>query len=326
MPAPSLDLQRSQGLSFPIRVISFTIALAACVARFPATADEGTKLPPGVVATVDGVPIYKADIDNRLWRESGSVDLDYAVNAQVVLAEAAKRGISVSPEEIQSRIADYKTTFITAPGHTPRDWEAFVNRYGMKQIEAQQRNDILVQRIGDDEAKKAALTPAEKGRVFADLERAAHKVHAKIVLVGIGDEFGGRTAADARTRANEAKSKVDGGAKWDDVCLEFSDDVSTRPNAGDLGFVTRDQVDKALEDALFAAQTGPASRNVVQVKNGFVVFEVLERTDNPPTEADKAKALDETLKRKREIAKQPQNWFGPTRDSYHIERLLPYRR
>lgn len=324
--APPMYLERSQGLSFPTRVISFAFAVTVSALRLPGAAAQTPKLPPGVVATVDGIPIYKSEIDNRLWRESGSVTLDYVVNMQIVLEEAKKRGIVVSPEDLQARIADYKTAFITAAGHTPRDWQAFVNRYGMAQIEAQQRNDLLVQKINEDEAKRAVLTPAEKDRVLADLERAAHKVHPRIVFVGYGAEFGGRSAADASSRADEAKAKIDGGAKWDDVCLEYSDDVSTRSHGGDLGFVTREQVDKALEDAMFGAQPGAASRRVVPVANGFTVLEVIERTDTPPSEADKAKALDDTLKRKRELARQPQNWFGPIKETYHIERLLPYRR
>lgn len=297
-----------------------------CAGHMPGLAAQAPKLPPGVVATVDGIPIYKSEIDDHLWRESGSVGVDYIVNMQIVTEEARKRGIVVSPEEIQARISDYKTAFITAPGHTPPDWQAFVTRYGMKQIEAQQRNDLLVQRIGEDEAKKAALTPDEKARVLADLERAAHKAHPRIIFVGYGPEYGGRSESDASSRVAEAKSKIDGGAKWDAVCQLYSDDVSTRTHGGDLGSVTRDQLDKALEEAVFAAKATEPARGIVKVESGYTLFEVLERTDSPPSEADKTKALDDTLQRKRDLVKQPQNWFGPTKMSYHVVELLPYRR
>lgn len=312
---------RLPDVAAPVAVLLFAGAVGALAQEEPAA-----RLPPGVVAVVNGIPISEARVSDRLWRESGSVILDYTIKAEIVREEARRRGIAVSPEEIRSRMSDYKTAFITAPGHTPRDWELFTRRFGLSNIEAQQTNDLLVRKIGEDEAKRCVLSEADKTRVLDDLQRAAHSVHARILLVGTGPEFGGRTEADAKARAQEAMAKIAGGTSWQDACIAYSDDVSTRTHGGDLGFVTRDQVDKPLEDELFRATPGPDSRFLVRVPSGYVVAAALERKDNPPPQADIDKAMDEALKRKKQLATEITTWYPEVEKSYAIERLLPYRR
>jgi parvulin-like peptidyl-prolyl isomerase len=102
--------------------------------------------------------------------------------------------------------------------------------------------------------------------------------------------------------------------------------VSTRTHAGDLGFVTRDQVERPLEDALFAAKSGPDVRQIVRLAQGYAVVDILGRQDAPTQEADKQKALDDTLKRKQALAREFTTWFPEVEKSYPVERLLPYRR
>ena len=310
-------------MKLPVSVNSFSRVLMAVSVFTYAGSVRG--MPPGAVATVNGVPVLKSTIDDHLWRESGSKTLDFMIRSQIIYAEAVKRGIALSPEDLQARMLDYKTTFLTA-GHTPLDWVNFVKQYGLKYIEDRQRDDLLAIRIGDDEARKTVLAPDDEARVRADLTRAAHKVHGRIVLVGIGPEFGGRLEAAAKERANAAKAALDSGKAWDAVCLEYSDDVSTRTHAGDLGFVTKEQIEKPLEDFLFSAKPGPDPRQVLRLGSGYVVAEVVERKDTLPTDAEIKKAMDETLTRKKGLAKEVATWFPKAEKSYLVQRLLPYRR
>lgn len=305
--------------------------IAFCCASLPwfqsnAFAAEGARLPAGIVASVNGIQIPTTKISDRLWRESGSVTLDHAVTSEIVRQEARKQGITVSPDEIHIRIAEYKAAFMSAAGHTPRDWELFIKRYGMAEIERRHTDDLLAMKLGEAHASQASLTDAERARVQADLARGAHKVHARIILVGTGREFDGRPDSVAKARAEEALAKIAGGTAWTEVCTEYSDDVSTRPSGGDLGFVTREQVEKPLEDILFTVKSGPESRQIVHVKSGYVVAEALGRKDEPPTEEIVRKAMEDTLKRKKDLAREVTTWFPVVAKSYRVERLLPYRR
>jgi parvulin-like peptidyl-prolyl isomerase len=278
-----------------------------------------------VVATVDGQPIRQSAIEERMWRETGAVYTDYAVRRAIVRAEAKKRGIVVPPDELARLMEEYHARFNSVAGRQPRDWDLFVERFGLKNIEDRQLDEALGNRIGEDEARKAVLSPEEKQRVLSDLERAAHKVHARQILIGYGAEYGGRTEAQAKALATEVKSKLEGGMSWEDAARDYSDDISTRTTGGDLGFFTRDQMVKPLEDAAFASASDTTTIHVIAVPNGYDVFQVLAREDNPPTEAEKQTAMDETLARKREMVKQPGYWYPIVQKQYQTVTEMPYR-
>jgi parvulin-like peptidyl-prolyl isomerase len=310
-----------------LRIHRATLAaaiIAAAAAR--AAAQTAPTLPAGVVATVNGQPISASRIEDRLWRGWGTVYTGYAIRRDVVRAEARKRGITVTPEEVQTAVTEYQTRFNSVSGRQPRDWELFIARFGRKNIEERQRDELFSTKIGDDEAKKAVLTPEEKQRVLDDLERAAHKVHVRHILVGYGAEYENRTEPAAKARAAEVQAKLAAGASWDDAAKEYSDDVATRATGGDLGFFTRDQVVKPLEDAAFASASDTQTIHVIAVPSGYDVFQVMEREDKPPTDADTQKAMDETLARKREIVKQPGYWYPIVAKQYKTVIELPYER
>jgi foldase protein PrsA len=277
-----------------------------------------------VVARVNGVPVSEAAVADRLWREFGPTFVDVAVKQTVVRAEAKARGITVTPEELEQRMTDYHAAFTSAPGHQPQDWDDFVARFTLKRIEEQQRDDLLARKIGEAESKAASLTDEEKARALADLDRDAHQVRISAVFVGAGVEYGGRSDSDAHARAEGARSKLAGGAAWNDAAAEYSDDVSTRKRGGDMGFLTRGQMLPELEAAAFETTAGSSTVRLVKVDGGYCVFQVAERKDTPPTEADKAAALEKTLQRKRGIVAQVDSWYPDAERRMVIQKRLPY--
>lgn len=311
----------------PRAPVAALLTLSPALVGIPATAETpAPRLPAGVVATVDGHPIRTADVTDRLWRDWGSVYTDYAVRRVVVRDEARKRGITVTPKELEDFMTEYRNRFNSVAGRQPRDWELFLERYGIENVRERQRDEILSDKIGEDVAKGATLDAAEKQRVMDDLKRAAHKIHLRHVLIGYGPEYENRTEGQARSLAEQVKEKLEGGLSWEDAVKQYSDDVATRGAAGDLGFITRDQVVKPLEDAAFASADDTKTIHLITVPAGFDIFQVMGREDKPPTEADIQKAMDETLARKREIVKKPNYWYPIVAKGYKTVTELPWQR
>jgi parvulin-like peptidyl-prolyl isomerase len=72
--------------------------------------------------------------------------------------------------------------------------------------------------------------------------------------------------AEARTKANDARADVEGGAKWEDVVSSVSTDVSTREQGGDLGWVQKD--DGSLDEGLLKAAFELEPNGVTEVVEG----------------------------------------------------------
>jgi len=280
------------------------------------------------VAAVNGVTIPRKAVVDRLWRESGPVMAERFANQVIVRAEARKRGITVTSEEVQERITEFRTAFMSFPGRQPNDWTDFLQRVGQKNLEDDVAIQILTAKVGEYEAARTELTDAEKAHVMDDLERAAHTVKARQILVGVGPQFANRTDEQALARASEALRKLTGGAKWDEVTLEYSDDVSTREEGGALDTVTREQLNREFEDAAFAMKAGEISQAPVKTPVGYVIIAVDERIDTPITEEKKTSALAEVLKRKRDRMANPDGsgWFTVAKSHYKIVTEMPWER
>jgi parvulin-like peptidyl-prolyl isomerase len=95
-----------------------------------------------------------------------------------------------------------------------------------------------------------------------------------------------QTAA-AKAKAEQALKDIQGGKTWEDVAKTVSTDSATAAQAGDLGWLTRDdsQTDEALLDAAFGA-TADAPTAVVQGEDG--IFRFARVTDIVPEVVDDA--------------------------------------
>jgi len=77
-----------------------------------------------------------------------------------------------------------------------------------------------------------------------------------------------RTREEACLRAIEARDKLVGGAEFDDVVKEFSDEPGAATRSGSLGSVERAQLAKPFADAAFELSVNQMS-DVVETESGF---------------------------------------------------------
>ncbi|MBI3260802.1 peptidylprolyl isomerase [Candidatus Berkelbacteria bacterium] len=79
------------------------------------------------------------------------------------------------------------------------------------------------------------------------------------------------------SRAKQVIEKLKGGATFEDVAKEFSEDKDSRDKGGELGFIHRGQINDAVFNAAAAATVGQFSEQPVKSDIGFHVIRVDER-------------------------------------------------
>lgn len=84
-----------------------------------------------------------------------------------------------------------------------------------------------------------------------------------------------RTREEARARAEECLRKIRGGASFEEMVKEYSDEPGAAERNGDLGVFDRSQMVKAFGDAAFSLKVGEVSE-IVETIFGF---HIIKRTE-----------------------------------------------
>lgn len=121
----------------------------------------------------------------------------------------------------------------------------------------------------------APPNPAERP---TENKGALAKVRASHVLIaykGAARTQATRTKDEAKKLADQLLTRLRGGAKFDEVAKELSDDPSAKSRGGDLGVFDRFTMTKNFAEAAFGLQVGQMS-GVVETEFGF---HIIKRTE-----------------------------------------------
>jgi len=189
--------------------------------------------------------------------------MQFLIQSEWVQQEAEKQNVKVSDAEVKSSFAEQKK----ASFPTDKAYQAFLKTSGMNEedilfrVKLQAIQEKLTQKVTKDATKVSDEDVSEyyekNKKRFAQPERR----DLRIVL----------TKSEAK--ANEAKSALDGGEKFTKVVKDYSIDEASKAQGGKLPAVAKGQQEKALDEAVFAAERGTLE-GPVKTQFGWYVFEV----------------------------------------------------
>lgn len=140
------------------------------------------KSQPGMflAATVNGKPILKSELNKRLTDRFGEQMLEALISEQLIVDEAQKRGISVTPEEIQAKITEIEGTLqgsmsldesLKVQGITRGEFE--------KQIQIQLMIDKMFSGSASVSAEQIDQFITDQGDSLVATEPAAQRIEAE---------------------------------------------------------------------------------------------------------------------------------------------------
>ncbi|MEM1089608.1 MAG: SurA N-terminal domain-containing protein [Pseudomonadota bacterium] len=120
------------------------------------------------------------------------------------------------------------------------------------------------------ESSLKARYDTQKGRfVIPERRRTSH------ILIEVGENAPAEELQAAEARAAEAAARARAGEDFAELAKELSDDIGSAQAGGDLGWIERDVMVEAFEQALFAMEVGSIS-DPVNTAFGFHVINLLE--------------------------------------------------
>jgi peptidyl-prolyl cis-trans isomerase D len=200
----------------------------------------------------EGVIVTPAEAQAEYSRRNEKIKVDYISFAPAkVMAE-----IKPSPEQINAYFAKNKG-FFNIP---------------------ETRN---LQLIVADQAKVSDTIQVSDAQVLAfynahkDEYRTPERVHARHILLSIANKPKDEVPK-IQAQAEALLKQLKGGGDFAELAKKNSQDPGSAQKGGDLGWVSRGQMVKPFEDAVFTLKPNEIS-NVVTTEYGFHIIQVLER-------------------------------------------------
>lgn len=275
--------------------MKFRITLA-CLAI--ATSAYSADVPPGIVeeivAKVNGDIITRSDLErNRRALEAevkqrglSGPEVEKALAErdkdilrekidQLLLVQKGKElSINVDPEvtkyvaeqQLRSTIADPEKFQQFVREQTGQTYEDYKNEI---------RNGMLTQRVIRQEVGKDISIPRSDLQKYYDEHKAEFvredSVFLREILISSeGKDAAGIAAAEKKAKDISARAKK--GERFTELARQNSDAL-TKQDGGELGGFKRGQLNKQLEDIVFAADRGFVS-DPIRINNGFIILRV----------------------------------------------------
>lgn len=302
---------------------------ASAVAAACQSTPETSAAPPSADtwAVVDGREIKREDVE-KAYRRTGDVGqtlsneealtakltlLNDMIVQEVLIAKAATLKIEVPDSELDEAYEEARKSItgeafqqeLTRRNLTPADM-----REGL-------RRELLSQRVIEQEVRSKVAVGDQEVTDFFNANRArfnlpeeAYHIAQIVITPQAEPQLANRTGDDATTpqeaaaKAKMLMERLEGGASFQELALDFSEDPESAPRGGDLGFVPISRLKQAppqLRDAVLKVQ--PGTVNVVSDGGAHTIVLVIaheqagQRDLSMPAVRD---SITETLRARKE--------------------------
>ena len=302
------------------RHITLVLVLVLVAAGRPV---QGQQLVDYVVAVVDNeiilysdvveaVKMYRMQQPEQEEQEPENLPnnmLDDMIDMRVVLAYARRDSVRVPAEQINGavrQIIDQYTEqlgseealeqLVANSGMTMRDWNRLLRR--------QKEEELLQRRLEEERFGEVRVTGLEVARYYEthydSIPSNPVKLDLSHIMITSRPDPEVVTALNARIQ--EIRRRIEGGEEFGDMARQYSEDLNSARNGGDLGFFSRGTFMADFEEAAFALETGEIS-STVQTDVGLHIIKLEEREEDqirvrhilvqvPKTDDDDHRALE----------------------------------
>jgi len=276
-------------------VSSVLLIVCACACKHAASSN--------VAATVNGRIITYADLDKQYQAqfmsssEKPSLDqmdiqklevLRTLVDNEIMLQRAEKLGLMATDADVESQFAELRAPYTQE--EFQKQLEA--RKMTVDDMKAQLKRDLSIKKLFNKEIT-SHISISDKDVVdFYNANKSSFnfpepQVHLAQILVSPMPDPNVRNLKNDKAQNDEqARKKMDmlvarlkQGEDFVTLAQNFSEDPTTAPNGGDLGFVPESALEKANPEIRAAIQAAPAGTvtPIVKTAEGYRIFKIYSK-------------------------------------------------
>ncbi|MCE5345587.1 MAG: peptidylprolyl isomerase [Bacteroidales bacterium] len=245
-----------------------------------------------VAAIVGNEVVYLSDIENAVadLRRGGNrtpVDqlrcsvLHEILVSKLFLDQARIDSITVTDDAVEGELNMRMNDAVRRAGSE----EALVAYFRKSMVEI--RRDIrktmldqqIVREVQGKIGENLSVTPADVKRYFATIPKDSLPIvpaKYKVSIIQVDPPSNEDNKAMARQKLLDIRSQILGGKSFYALAALYSEDPGSAKSGGEIGFLTRGELEKEYADAAFSLSKNSISK-IVETKYGFHLIQLIDR-------------------------------------------------
>jgi hypothetical protein len=208
--------------------------------------------------------------DPDIVAQAGDFRLGVEDAARMIAGEG-----DIPPErQVIQALSDFWGDYVLLAWVTNQEGE--LDRLDLTPLIRQQTEQELVMRLRENVIETDPEISDEELRAFFEEERPGDEVRARHILLLYPDQPTDTQLDSIRVLAEELRDRARGGANFENLAREYSQDPGSAGRGGDLGYFGRGLMVPPFEEAAFALEPGEIS-DVVETQYGLHVIRSEDR-------------------------------------------------
>jgi len=250
------------------------------------------KLVESIAAIVGNEVIYLSDLENTVadLRRAGNktpVDnlrcsvFNEMLVSKLFLDQARIDSIIVTDDAVEGDLNMRMNDAIRRAGSEQALTDYF--KKSMLEIRRDIKKNLLeqevVREVQNSIAQNITVTPAALKRYYTSLPKDSLPIvpaKYQISLIQADPPFNEENKAEARQKLLDIRSQILAGKSFNVLAILNSEDPESAKNGGEIGYLTRGELEKEYADAAFSLTKNTVSK-IVETKYGFHIIQLIDR-------------------------------------------------
>jgi peptidyl-prolyl cis-trans isomerase SurA len=250
------------------------------------------KLVESVSGIVGNEVIYLSDVENSLIQLMLSGDrtpvtalrcrvYEELLVSKLFLDQARIDSIVISDESIDGSINMRLNDYIRRAGSEKALEEYF--KKSMVEIKMDLKKDIMdqeiIREVQNTIADGISITPADVRRHLLSIPKDSLPVipsQVELSIIQLDPPANEENRLEARQKLLELRSRILAGESFPTLAILYSEDLISAKKGGEMGYLTRGELEKPYADAAFSLNKNTVSR-IVESRYGYHIIQLIDR-------------------------------------------------
>ena len=239
--------------------------------------------------------------------------LERLIDDELILQQATELKLSVTSEQVDASIEEIKRQNNIDDDQLREALRA--QGMAMAAYRADLKKQLLRFRVINIAVGSRVTISDDDVKTYYDRhmkDGANTQVRASHIFVAIPENADAAVVAEKQAQAKKLLDRALAGEDFAKLAREASDDPATRAEGGDLGYLGKDMLPKAIEEMVFAMKVGEV-RGPVRADRGFHVIKLVDRKIKDPKPLDEVKDDVRMQLRQKEMERQTKSYLAELR-------------